>query len=936
MSNERKQKINGNSGGKLLPDSEERQKKISRILENKTLPLGADKVAGKRLINNVWDENIENQTDKFEAGKCFGHYEILKKLGIGGMGEVYLALDKKLDRRVAVKILNERFSRHETNLKRFIREAKAASSLNHPNILIIHEIGEAEGTQYIVSEFIEGATLRELIELATLELPAVLDVSIQIAGAFVAAHSAHIVHRDIKPENIIVRPDGYVKVLDFGLAKLLEQQKSFINSEGETIKRNETAQGIIMGTVNYMSPEQAKGERVDERTDIFSFGAVIYEMICGKTPFAGNSMSEAFANLIKSEPIPLSQIVADVPKELERIVLKTLRKSKDERYQSMKDLLADLKEVKEDLHFAEKTEREGSAGRLERATVILPPQKTGDINLQTGEIRHGFTEKIKQHKSSAIAASIVFFIALAVGGYFAFFNKQTALTSASQIKSIMVLPLKNIGGDASDEYLSDGITDELITKLTKLKTVRVVSPSVAMRYKNSPKDAAEIGREMNVEAVIEGTIRKVGTRFRLSIHLVNAQNGFELWSDDDFENELNNLLDAEGQIAETVASRLKGQLSTQELNLVAASSTTNADAYEFFLRGKQQLRSGDSQMARNFFDRAIQLDQNFADAYAWRGLVIYQQFKGGRGDRATLNAALSDADHALQIDPNIISARVTLINIYHSTGQYEEGLKQGKRLLEINPDDLDAIEGAARAYFRAGMVNKAVPLYQRAVAADPTNTEIREDLSRCFLHTGEYQKGLDVLSPVLAQNKGGWWMAMANYGALRQFDKAIEMGKIETSKNPNNSNGWLDYGEALKEAGKLEQARAVWAEGANREEAKLSTFENVRTRIWLGFLYAHLGEREKALTQANRAIELEPSDAWTLFQVGSIQALLNNRPEAVGDIKQAIAHGWLGIHYISRPVLNEADDLANLRGDAEFETVRADLQKKVDELAKQY
>jgi len=556
------------------------------------------------------------------------------------------------------------------------------------------------------------------------------------------------------------------------------------------------------------------------------------------------------------------------------------------------------------------------------------PDKTAKN--QTIASRKSWSAKITGNWRLLLALGLLVVLVSAAFIYYFNFRK----TSIGSIKSVMVLPLKNVGGDAQDEYLSDGITDELITKLTKLKTVRVVSPSVAMRYKNSPKDAAEIGREMNVEAVIEGTIRKVGTRFRLSIHLVNAQNGFELWSDDDFESELNNLLDAEGKIAESVASRLKGQLTTQERNLVASGNTTNVDAYEFFLRGKEQFRNGDSQIAHNLFDRAIQLDPNFADAYAWRGLVIYQQFHNGRGDRATLDNALADANRALQIDPNIITARRTLINIYHSTGQYEEGLKQGKVALQINGDDLDAIEGAALAYFRVGILNKAIPLYQRAVAVDPTDAGIREELARCFLHTGEYQKGLDVLSPILAQSQRGRWMEMLNYKGLRQFDKAIEIGKIETSKDdPDSDVALMDFGEILEAAGKPDQARVVWAEGARRQEAKIAAFENVR----LGGYYAFLGEREKALAQINRAIELEPNDAWTLYQVGSTHAILNNRREAVSYIKQAIAHGWLGIHYINSGLdPNGSGDLVNLRDDAEFQQIRADLQNKVDELAKRY
>ncbi len=267
--------------------------------------------------------DLIRQNKVLEAGKSFGHYEIVRQIGAGGMGEVYLAKDTKLERLVAVKILNEKFAAHESNLNRFIQEAKAASALNHPNILVIHEIGASENSNYIVSEFIAGETLRDNFKNPPSKLSEVLDISIQIANALCAAHEARIVHRDIKPENIMIRPDGFVKILDFGLAKLVEHKAA--GFESSNVRQNQTAKGLILGTVNYMSPEQAKGEKVDARTDIFSFGAVLYEMIAGRTPFAGDSMSETFANLINSEPPPLTRFASNTPDELQRIVAKTLR-----------------------------------------------------------------------------------------------------------------------------------------------------------------------------------------------------------------------------------------------------------------------------------------------------------------------------------------------------------------------------------------------------------------------------------------------------------------------------------------------------------------------------------------------------------------------------------------------------------------------------------
>ncbi|MCY7346138.1 MAG: serine/threonine protein kinase [Pyrinomonadaceae bacterium] len=357
---------------------------------------------------------IEAETKQLEQGKCFGHYEIIRQIGAGGMGKVYLARDKKLDRKVAVKILNEKFNRDESNLRRFIQEAKAASSLNHPNILVIHEVGESEDAHYIVSECVEGATLREISSQETLPLPKILEVSIQIAGALCTAHEAHIVHRDIKPENIMLRPDDFVKVLDFGLANLVEQKKSFVNPRNEIGRQNETTKGLILGTVNYMSPEQAKGERVDERTDIFSFGVLIYEMLAGRTPFAGDSMPETLANLINSEPPPLELFAEDASLEMQRIVSKMLRKNADERYQTMKELLADLNDLRENLASGERLEK--SHPSAAKNTTKSGRTATGDTNIPTDETIYNSAGQIKPNKLlSAFELLNDFFAAVGFG-----------------------------------------------------------------------------------------------------------------------------------------------------------------------------------------------------------------------------------------------------------------------------------------------------------------------------------------------------------------------------------------------------------------------------------------------------------------------------------------------------------------------------------------
>ena len=411
------------------------------------------------------------------VGRSFSHYRIESLLGVGGMGEVYLAEDTKLDRKVAVKILNEKVSQHESNLNRFIQEAKAASALNHPSILVIHEIGESETGHYIVSEFIEGQTLREILNLTQMGLCEVLDVSIQIASALSAAHDAHLVHRDIKPENVMIRPDGYVKVLDFGLAKLVEQEnKSFIGLEDPDDK-NQTAKGLILGTVNYMSPEQARGDRVDERTDISSLGAVIYEMISGRTPFAGDSMSETFANLINAEPLALSALVPTVPNELERIVSKTVRKNKEERYQTMKDLLADLRALRETLSLDEKLERLAWPESGKSTAVLRATTAETKKNAKT---EYSFSQSVHRHQSVSALGLLALLIGAIGFGYYFFYARKT--TASIGGKSIAVLPLKPINAANRDEMYEIGVADSVILKLSAMKGFIVRPLSATRKY----------------------------------------------------------------------------------------------------------------------------------------------------------------------------------------------------------------------------------------------------------------------------------------------------------------------------------------------------------------------------------------------------------------------------------------------------------------------
>ena len=515
---------------------------------------------------------------------------------------------------------------------------------------------------------------------------------------------------------------------------------------------------------------------------------------------------------------------------------------------------------------------------------------------------------------------------------------------AVEVRSLAILPFRNVTADPQDEYLADGITDALITRLTTLKNLKVLSYSMVRRYRGSSLSAAEVGRQLGVAIVLEGAMRRSAGRLRLSVHLVDAANGFDLWADDHFESDVRELLDAQRQLTESVAVQLRGHLTPAERALVAKSSTTNAEAYELMLRGRQLAsrnpashasgNHSDLELAVRLLRRAIALDPNFADAYAWLGYVFHQQFKYAVGDRAVLDAAIANTDKALSLDPNCLVAMLAKMFILYATGHEIEGPPTAHRLLDSNPGDLDAIAAAAQAFFRAGMVNRAIPLYQKALAADPSNREFHNQLARCFLFSGEYQKGLDVAAPDLAEGKAEFW-TMRLLARLGRFDEAIRAMEITLKNEPNDLVAWYFAGSVLDIAGQAARARETWREGIRRSDAVLAKAENYHPRVFQGMMYAKLGLREKAIETDRRALEAYPNHPFVLYFTSLARAILGENKEAVEILKQAVANGWLGIHYVyddQRPY----GELYNLRDDPQFHVVRAELARKVAALEKQY
>ena len=750
------------------------------------------------------------------AGVSFGHYEIVKQIGAGGMGEVYLAKDTKLDRKVAVKILNEKFAAHESNLNRFIREAKAASALNHPNILVIHEIGASENSNYIVSEYIEGETLRDNFKQSLLNLPVILDIAVQIANALAAAHAANIVHRDIKPENIMLRPDGFVKILDFGLAKLVEQKNAGL--EDVTLRQNQTAKGIILGTVNYMSPEQAKGEKIDARTDIFSFGTVLYEMIAGRTPFAGDSMSETFANLINAEPKPLARFSADTPDELNRIVSKTLRKKRDERYQTIKDLLTDLKALQKRLEF-------------EKFNLSKPSAVADSLTRKNR--RKSLIANITDIQPSVVAD----------------------ISDLSQ-KSIAVLPFANMSADAENEYFCDGLAEELLNALAKIKNLKVAARTSAFSFKNRNVEVGEIGKALNVKTILEGSVRKSGNKLRITVQLINAADGYQIWSKR-YDGELKDIFDLQDEITLAVIDELKVQFLSGEKSAIRRRYADNVEAYQLYLKGRYhilKLRPPEIQIGISYFEEAIKLDPNYALAYV--GIANAHQILPLAIELAPeehFPLAIAAAHKAIEIDDDLAEAHSVLGWLtFWADWDWKTAENECRRAFELDPNSADAYEASAHILSNTGRHTEALATIKRAREIDPLHLRINALEGQFLHHAGKSDEALEQLQKTFNLENNFWLahaFAASVYIEKEMFTEAISEANFAKKLSGGSSFAAAFAAYALAKSGKWAEARQILD-----ELLELSKVRNIPP-YHIALIYNGLDEREKTFESLEKAYE---------------------------------------------------------------------------------
>jgi len=746
-------------------------------------------------------------------GEKIGHYKVQSSIGAGGMGEIYRASDTRLRRDVAIKILPESLMKDASAIERFMREAYAASALNHPNILTIFDIGEHEDTHFIATEFVEGETLRQKMQNSRLRLTEILDVAIQTADALVAAHEAGIIHRDIKPENIMIRRDGYVKVLDFGIAKLSENESPEIDANAATLVQSITAKGMILGTAFYMSPEQARGLKVDARSDVFSLGAVIYEMTARKLPFSGQTIADVIASILKSEPPTLSEIVKNLPPEFERIVAKSLNKKRAGRYQTMKDLAEDLRQIRQRLAFQTELERihisndvfaaSGEIFPLENATQILP-------------------------KNS-------------------FPPRKTRTRKA--IDSLAVLPLVNSGNDAETEYLSDGITECIINSLSKLPKLRVVPRSTVFRYKGQHNDLQQIGNELGVRAVFAGRILQIGDSLVVNAELVDIANEAQIWGEN-YRREMTDIFTLLDDIAEDISEKLKLKLSGEDKKQLSKRFTENTEAYQFYLKGRYFVTSKRTEewikKGIEYFQKAIDFDPNYALAYS--GIAEAYGFlassTGGWSPRNAYPKAEAAAMKALELDDSLGEAHCSLgFSRLLFDWDFAEAERQFKRAIELSPNYPNSHDGYGFYLKAVGRHAEAIEKCQQAQKLDPLSPFAHVSLGYAHYFARDYEKAIDECRKALEMDRNSTF-AHRNLGLAYLQQGKLEKAIEALSNAVKFSHGGLAFesylGFAYAVAGKKTEALEVLASLEDLDKERYVPAYN------FAIIHAGLGDFDKS------------------------------------------------------------------------------------------
>ncbi len=791
------------------------QKDVEALLANLTEAEGFMKDPAMEEAARALAKEQQDALARDLIGRAVSHYRIMEKIGQGGMGEVYKAHDERLGRDVAIKVLREEYAANPDRLRRFEQEASSASALNHPNIITIHDVGKHEATHYIAMEFVEGKTLRNMLSEGPLPTKKLLQLATQIAEGLAKAHSAGIVHRDLKPENLMVTSDGYVKILDFGLAKLLPQAVDY-GSEDSTLTKELTRAGVILGTVGYMSPEQASGRSVDHRSDQFSLGSILYEMATGKVAFKRDTAAEILAAVIEGEPEPVEKVNPNVPAPLRAIVERCLEKNPEERYESTRDLASELESLRE-LPFE-------LPARLMRRAVL------GGI-------------------LGAVILGVALLVGLNVGGL-----RNRLLGGASRVDSLAVLPLENLSGDPEQDYLADSVHEALITDLAKLSGLKkVIARSSVMQYRRPETSLSRIARELGVDALVTGSVLRAGDRIQVTAHLIQASTEDQLWADR-YEREFRDVLSLGNDVVVAITRAIRLQLTPQESERLEVARTVNPEAYAAYAKGMYYLYKKTPEGFANGLALLQQaIDRDPSDALPHAGLalaypIIYHGPGGDTPPKEGFPRAREAALQALELDANSAQAHLALAAIKtYFDWDWDGAEREFLRALELNSNFVEAHAHYGWYLHLFNRNEEALAELKKAQELDPLTPIYTAWIGWLCLNIGDLENARLEASKALQidPNLPDALYVLGNvYRKEKAFEEAIAVGQKLAAVNPDWRFG-LAGGYA--DAGRTHEALQLVADMERENYPKFG--------IHIGVIQTILGNKDEALRALEAAFD---------------------------------------------------------------------------------